>query len=423
MKRESLSPTQKERSVIEKNPAGFSTVEAILAASVLALLITALAGSYLYGEEATALAGTRRRAVFLAEEALEAMRNIRDSAWNELHYNQSTVEIDANQWEFSGEGSTDVVDIFTRTITFADVCRDGSDAIAACPAVYTDPHMKQATASVDWTTGNTPRSVSASTYITNWNSTNWTQTDWAGGSGQSIWSDSTKYFSESGVDNGTAGKIQLAAAPDGSWSVSGGSSFIDTSDTDFGQGTVTDTAVSGAGADADVRLAVSPTNEWALEPSTVTAQNLNDIVAVSATDVWAVANGGEVHLHRRLGRLLQAPHVREHALDVLLHVARAHLQQLKLACRERLVRQGQLFQAVDPFLDGRALVLAGVLQQVQRVARVQQHLPVVEAAARVQQRLLQRAELAREQAAQIEVAVHHVVDHAQHQIGGAGRQA
>ena len=59
---------------------------------------------------------------------------------------------------------------------------------------------------------------------------------------------------------------------------------------------------------------------------------------------------------------------------------------------------------------------------MQRVARVEQQLPAVEAAARVEQLLLQVVELPRQQAAQLEVAVDHVVDHAQHQVGRAGRQ-
>jgi hypothetical protein len=43
--------------------------------------------------------------------------------------------------------------------------------------------------------------------------------------------------------------------------------------------------------------------------------------------------------------------------------------------------------------------------------------------ARPEQLLLQLVELAGQQAAQLEVAVDHVVDHAQHQVGRAGRHA
>ena len=41
----------------------------------------------------------------------------------------------------------------------------------------------------------------------------WTQTDWVGGSGQTSWSDNTKYSSGSSVDNSTtAGQVTLTNA-------------------------------------------------------------------------------------------------------------------------------------------------------------------------------------------------------------------
>lgn len=41
-------------------------------------------------------------------------------------------------------------------------------------------------------------------------SSDWSQTDWSGGSGQTSWSDSTKYSSESGVDTSTVGQVTLS---------------------------------------------------------------------------------------------------------------------------------------------------------------------------------------------------------------------
>mmetsp|Transcript_9901 Transcript_9901/g.23198 ORF Transcript_9901/g.23198 Transcript_9901/m.23198 type:complete len:249 (+) Transcript_9901:846-1592(+) len=59
---------------------------------------------------------------------------------------------------------------------------------------------------------------------------------------------------------------------------------------------------------------------------------------------------------------------------------------------------------------------------MQRVAAFQQQGPVVELAVLVQQHALQRAELTGQQTAQLQIAVDHVVDHAQHQVGRARRQ-
>ena len=131
----------------------------------------------------------------------------------------------------------------------------------------------------------------------------------------------------------------------------------------------------------------------------------------------------EVHLHRCLGRLPEAAHVAQYALDMLEHVARTHAQQLALATRCSVAFVGPFVERVDPLLHRRALVFAGVLQQMQRVARFEQQAPVGKAARGFEQFMLQVAELPREQAAQVEVAVDDVIDHAQHELGRAGGHA
>ncbi len=101
------------------NQAGFSLVEVILASAVFVLLVAALVGAYLYGQEATALAGSRARAVLLAEEGLEATRNIRDDKFSNLTDGTHGLVISGNQWIFSG--SQDTADIFTRQIIISSI--------------------------------------------------------------------------------------------------------------------------------------------------------------------------------------------------------------------------------------------------------------------------------------------------------------
>eukprot|EP01136_Pigoraptor_vietnamica_P008595 Opistho-1_new@44104 len=134
--------------------------------------------------------------------------------------------------------------------------------------------------------------------------------------------------------------------------------------------------------------------------------------------VGAVGGGRKMHLDRRLQRLLQPLHVRQHALDVLDGVARADLQHLALHHRKVVLVQG-----LQPLGQRGALVFAHLLQLVQRVAAVQQRLPVGETRARVEQFRLPAVELAGEAAAQLQVAVDHAVDDAQHQLRRAGGHA
>ena len=134
-----------------KKLTGFSLVEVILASAVFGLLVTALVGAYLYGQESTMLAGNRARAVLLAEEGLEAARNIHDGGFNDLAIGTHGLAISANQWTFSG--TQDVNDIFTRQIEIANV----------------DTTRKIVTATVTWQQ-NPQRtgSVSLATRLTNW---------------------------------------------------------------------------------------------------------------------------------------------------------------------------------------------------------------------------------------------------------------
>ncbi len=143
---------QKELSHI--NNKGFSLVEVILATAIFGLLVTALVGSYLYGQEAVALAGSRSRAMLLADEGLEATRNIRDSAVafanlpDSVGTGLSTV---GNQWGFSS--SSDTSGVFSRQTIVSTV----------------DAYRKSITTNVTWQQ-NTQRTgaVSLVTRLTNW---------------------------------------------------------------------------------------------------------------------------------------------------------------------------------------------------------------------------------------------------------------
>jgi Tfp pilus assembly protein PilV len=98
---------------------GFSLVEVMLSVAVFTLIITGLAGAYLYGEESTMLAGNRAKATMLAEEGLEAARNIRDPQFVNLVDGTYGLTTTTNQYNLSGASDTD--GFFTRTINVSTV--------------------------------------------------------------------------------------------------------------------------------------------------------------------------------------------------------------------------------------------------------------------------------------------------------------
>ncbi|HSW98307.1 MAG TPA: hypothetical protein VLF71_00550 [Candidatus Saccharimonadales bacterium] len=101
--------------------AGFSVVEVLLAATVLAMLTTGVAGALVYGRAAGADAGDTARAHLVAEEGLEAVRSIADVSYASLVDGSYGLTQSGSplSWSFLGSGTTDTTGIYTRQITIA----------------------------------------------------------------------------------------------------------------------------------------------------------------------------------------------------------------------------------------------------------------------------------------------------------------
>ena len=139
---------------------GFSLIEAILASSLFGLLVTGIVGSLTVGQESVEFSGRRNRALFLAQEAIEAARNIRDNDFSLLADGTYGLAIVANQWALSG--SSDTVDGFTRTLTISPI----------------DAQTKELTATVTWPQ-NLGRmgNIAITTRLTNWRTVTATAAD------------------------------------------------------------------------------------------------------------------------------------------------------------------------------------------------------------------------------------------------------
>ncbi len=195
-----------------KSNEGVGLLEIVLAVAIFGVIASAVASLAATGLDVSVIAAPLVEAEGYVTEAMTAVRTIQDRAWNEFTLINSGFTLAGDTWNFLGESTTEVLGAFSRRVLFADVCRDGAHNIIACPGAYTDPHSKSVTAEVTWGVGASERIVSATTLLTNWASSFWTQTNWIGGSGQTIWSDSTKYESDDGnIDIGTVGSVKLAS--------------------------------------------------------------------------------------------------------------------------------------------------------------------------------------------------------------------
>lgn len=136
------------------NHRGFLLIEVMLAIAVFLLLVSAFTTAYLYGQESSALAGTRSQAVLLSHEGLEAARNITDAGFDNLTDGTYGLTQSGNTWMLSG--SSDTVDIFTRSLTISSVSDE----------------RKYVTSTVSWqqNPGRTG-AVALTTQFTNWQDT------------------------------------------------------------------------------------------------------------------------------------------------------------------------------------------------------------------------------------------------------------
>lgn len=153
---------------------GGSLLEIIVATAIFSLIGAAMISMAVGGFVSLDRGGEQTEAAALAEEGLEAVRSIRDGAWNEIIYSESGVAAGSGQWVFKGEGTSDTIGQYARNIFIEDVCRDVADNITACPGSYTDLHSKKITVAVSWNvpTGGS-NSVQGASYLTNWDSIVW----------------------------------------------------------------------------------------------------------------------------------------------------------------------------------------------------------------------------------------------------------
>ncbi|MFA5076442.1 MAG: prepilin-type N-terminal cleavage/methylation domain-containing protein [Patescibacteria group bacterium] len=145
----------RERLLIRSNGVarGFSIIEVILGMAIFALLMTALVGVFIFGRETIMLSGPRARAVLLAEEGLEIVKNIgqNDFAGLVAGPHGLTVSAVGNYWILAG--TSDAIDGFVRQISITDV----------------DSYRKDITSTITWNqTAARTGTVTLTTRLTNW---------------------------------------------------------------------------------------------------------------------------------------------------------------------------------------------------------------------------------------------------------------
>lgn len=155
--------------LIKKNNQGFLLVEALIGASIVAVVVVAVLLSFSSGLRLSSRNGLATRAQFLVEEGIEAARIMRDKGWtgnfgaltNETAYH---LVFSNNTWATTTSNAL-IDSRFDRTITVSSVYRDSNNDIASSGTV--DSNTKKVTIAVSWRNGSATTTKSLQAYLTN----------------------------------------------------------------------------------------------------------------------------------------------------------------------------------------------------------------------------------------------------------------
>ena len=150
------------------NNKGFTLVEILIAGAVITVAFTGIVSFLLFSRSVTSKAQRNTEAVSLAEQALEAVRKLRDDSWtaNIATLTSGTTyytTIASNQWSLTTT-NPDTSSYYTTTVVFSDVNRDASDNISATGT--NDANTKKVVSTVSWNDSGSKK-VNLTTYITN----------------------------------------------------------------------------------------------------------------------------------------------------------------------------------------------------------------------------------------------------------------
>lgn len=146
-----------------------TVVEVLVGVAIFSLVVVFLATTLnLFFNNAT-LVRSKTEALFLANEALEMSRFVRDTNWNNIEAldNVTSYYLDINPGSISFSTLPEVIDgVYTRTITLAAVYRNGTDDIVAAgaPGAVVDTGSRLVTVTITWGSGEI---VSLTTLLTN----------------------------------------------------------------------------------------------------------------------------------------------------------------------------------------------------------------------------------------------------------------
>lgn len=218
------------------NQKGALLMEILLAVTIGAIIIGAVAGLVYVSSKSGQQSGAKSAAISLAEEGLEAIQSIGESDWHDIYLPPSGlgdfqsdkgalkpyyVYKNGSSWALekviAGNEGDVLVDnmIYTRNIYIENVDRKKIPERPICTETETclpsekvnDPSTQKIRVVVSRTGS---ADVVLEEYLTRWKNETSSQSDWSGGPGQADFVDPSKYGSDDGnIDTSIPGSLKL----------------------------------------------------------------------------------------------------------------------------------------------------------------------------------------------------------------------
>jgi len=156
---------------LRKKSKGVGLVEILIVLAVVGVGFLAIISFLIFSRGVTFQVARSTEATALAEEAIEAVRGMRDEGWtaNIAPLTSGTTYypvVAADKWTLSTTSPGPISNLYTRTVVVGDVGRDGNDDIVASGGTP-DPNTKKVSATVSWSEATQNKQVVLTTYITN----------------------------------------------------------------------------------------------------------------------------------------------------------------------------------------------------------------------------------------------------------------
>ncbi len=156
------------------NKQGFTIVEVFVVIAVIVVAFTAILGFFTFKAKVAERARMKLKAISLAEQGMEAVRNFRDNTyWNSEGIGSLVANTDyhpassSSGWNIVSGKET--VNDFTRAIVFDNVSRDSNDNIQdVYQASNNDSQTRKVTILISWSDRQGLATESLTGYITNW---------------------------------------------------------------------------------------------------------------------------------------------------------------------------------------------------------------------------------------------------------------